>query len=173
MTASARDLFREASTSRPGVPRALPQRGFSLVEIVVVMTVLGIVVATAAPAFNSFLDGQQAKSMTYDLTTDLLLARSEALKRNLRVSIVSSGAGLSGGWTVVMQATNERIGTRNAAAQTVSVLNAPATITFDENGRVAAPSSDVRITVTGGGSTRCVELDLSGRARTALGACPS
>ena len=147
------------------------QRGFTLIELMVVVTILIITLGLTAPSFSAFLHGQQVRSLAYDLTTDLLLARSEALKRNVNVAIARSGDSWSNGWTTATQVANERISTRNPNARSVTILDAPETIVFDVNGRVALPTAEVRITVSAGGASRCVELSLSGRARSSVGAC--
>jgi type IV fimbrial biogenesis protein FimT len=145
------------------------QSGFTLIELMVVVTILVIAIGMGTPSLSAFLQGQQVKGLAYDLTTDLLLARSEALKRNASVSIARSSTSWSSGWTTA--AAGVRISTRNAAAQSVDVSGAPASITFDVNGRVSSPTTDVRITISKAGASRCVELDLSGRARSSVGAC--
>lgn len=149
-------------------------RGFTLVELLTVLTILGIVAAMAAPSMRQFSAGQAAKALAFDITADLLLARSEALKRNASVSISPSGESWERGWTVTSG--TENISRRNALAATVIFSDAPSAITFDVNGRVSAPNSPVRMTITpqGGGSRsakRCIELDLSGRARSRVGEC--
>jgi len=147
------------------------QRGFTLVELMVVVSVLIIVLGAVAPSFRAFLQAQQVKALAFDMTTDLLLARSEALKRNAGVVVARTGSGWNEGWTTAAVATSARISTRNAAALSVTVADAPESITFDIYGRVSSPSADVRITLTAGATSRCIELDLSGRARSTVGAC--
>jgi len=146
-------------------------RGFSLVEVLVVMAVLAVILGSAAPSFVTFLQAQQTRSAAYDLTSDLLLARSEALTRNTRVAIISSASGLRGGWRVATLVDDTTIAARSEAPQTLVFRDAPEVISFDENGRLITPTNDIRITIFGGGSQRCVEIDLAGRARTLIGAC--
>jgi type IV fimbrial biogenesis protein FimT len=145
--------------------------GFTLVEMAVVVSILVVMLGILAPSFVEFLATQQAKALSYDLTADLMLARNEALKRNANVAITRGGTGWEQGWTVATVATNQTLSHRNPAAQAVSVSGAPAAITFDVNGRVIAPLATVRITISSHSSSRCVELDLSGRARSLAGAC--
>ena len=146
-------------------------RGFTLVEMMTVVSILAVLLGIVAPSFSGFLASQQAKALTYDLTSDLMLARNEALKRNASVSITRDGTGWEQGWTVATVATAEQLDHRNAAAQAVTISGAPASITFDPNGRVSAPLGAVRITIGGGPNFRCLQLDPSGRVRSSYGAC--
>jgi type IV fimbrial biogenesis protein FimT len=152
-------------------------RGFTLIEMATVVTVLAVVAAIAAPGMRSFAAGQKVKALAYDLTADLLLARSEALKRNTNVVITPVSGNWKNGWTVA--AGVENLSTRNSSNEAISFTAATATvvptsITFDVNGRASAT---VRMTVESSSSTnstskRCIQLDPSGRARSAVGACP-
>ena len=149
-------------------------RGFTMVELLTVMSILVIILGVMAPSFSEFLAAQQAKGLSYDLTGDLMLARNEALKRNASVTISPAVAGWAQGWSVVSVSGGvpESLSTRNPAAQSVTITCAPATITFDFNGRVSSPAATtVRITISSQSSSRCVQLDPSGRARAVHGAC--
>ncbi|MBW8830078.1 MAG: GspH/FimT family pseudopilin [Burkholderiales bacterium] len=161
-------LHRARRRSITAIPGATS--GFTLIESMVAVAILGVLLAAAAPSFRTFIRDQQVKALALDLTADLLLARSEALKRNASVSIAHSGAGWSDGWTTATSVTNERISTRNASTAAIVFSDAPASITF-VNGRVSSPAVEVRVTLVGIGTSRCVELDLSGRARSSVGAC--
>ena len=142
-----------------------------MVELLTVMSILVIMLGVMAPSFSEFMAAQQAKGLSYDLTGDLMLARNEALKRNASVTVSRGGAGWAQGWSVVSVSDGESLSTRNQAAQSVTISGAPATITFDFNGRVSSPTATVRITISSHSSSRCVQLDPSGRARAMLGAC--
>ncbi|MEO5695696.1 MAG: GspH/FimT family pseudopilin [Burkholderiaceae bacterium] len=158
--------------------KAQRARGFTLIEMLTVVSVLAVVAAIAAPGMRSFAAGQRVKALAYDITADLLLARSEALKRNINVSITPvTGTNWASGWTVDAGAVN--ISSRNAANESLTFTGAPASITFGVNGRVVAPTDPlgVRMTVESDAATndfskRCIELDLSGRARSSVGKCP-
>jgi type IV fimbrial biogenesis protein FimT len=147
-------------------------RGFTLVEMMTVVSILAVMLGIVAPSFSGFLAAQQAKALTYDLTADLMLARNEALKRNGSVSITRDGSGWEQGWTVsTVAAPVTQLDHRNPAAQAVTISNAPPSITFDSNGRVSAPLGSVRMTIGGGSNQRCLQLDPSGRVRSSYGAC--
>ena len=157
--------------------RSPAARGFTLVELMTVLAVLGVVAASAVPGLRSFAASQKVKSLSYDMTTDLLLARSEALKRNVSVNMTATNANWASGWTLT--AGTENISTRNSANESLSFAaspTVPTVITFDVNGRVLAPGTQLRMTVSVTGASadsarRCIQLDLSGRARSVIGAC--
>ena len=52
----------------------------------------------------------------------------------------------------------------------------PTVITVDLNGRVSAPGTQLQMTISVTGASadsakRCIQLDLSGRVRSLIGAC--
>lgn len=145
------------------------QHGFTLIELMVVVTIMVIIVSVATPSFRGLLQSQQVKSMAFDLTSDLLLARSEALKRNANVALVRTGTDWNNGWST--RAAGALISTRNKGKYAVTVTDAPLTVVFDANGRVFFPTDTVRITLESGSAKRCVELGVSGRAKSTVGAC--
>ena len=57
------------------------QRGFTLIELMVVVAVLAIIATLAAPSFRDFILMQRLKSINAQLVTDLQYARSEAATR--------------------------------------------------------------------------------------------
>jgi prepilin-type N-terminal cleavage/methylation domain-containing protein len=63
-------------------------RGFTLVELLVVVAVVAVILTLAAPSFRSMIEMQRLRSITSQLVTDLQFARNEAVQRNtlLRVS---------------------------------------------------------------------------------------
>lgn len=61
--------------------------GFTITEVLVTLAVLGVMVSIAMPSLNGFLENSQLSANTNDLFASLLLARSEAVTRNSRVSL--------------------------------------------------------------------------------------
>ncbi|MBT9501314.1 MAG: GspH/FimT family pseudopilin [Burkholderiaceae bacterium] len=58
------------------------QRGFTLVELMIGLVVLGVLAAVALPAFQDFRLVQRLKSIHAQVVTDMQFARSEAVTRN-------------------------------------------------------------------------------------------
>jgi len=86
-------------------------RGFTLVELMVVVAIVAILVGMAVPSFKSMIQSSAMSSIVNTFLADTRLARSEAIKRSLHVVMCrsnapeattltcSSGAGASGnGW---------------------------------------------------------------------------
>lgn len=68
--------------------RRLPaRRGLTLIELMVVVALVAILAALAAPSFKRLIDVQRLRSISAALVTDLQFARSEAASRNERVFV--------------------------------------------------------------------------------------
>jgi type IV fimbrial biogenesis protein FimT len=65
-------------------------RGFTLVELLVVLAVGSILLAIAVPGYAFLMNTSRLAAITNDLVTALHLARSEAIKRGIRVTVCKS-----------------------------------------------------------------------------------
>lgn len=55
--------------------------GFTLIELIVTLTIAGILIALAAPAMQTFIQDQRLTNQANEFIADLNIARSEAIKR--------------------------------------------------------------------------------------------
>jgi type IV fimbrial biogenesis protein FimT len=85
--------------------------GFTLIELMITVTMVAILIGIAAPSFTSWVTTVRVTGQANDLFSDLLLARSEAVKRDVQVAICASttgtdcdGADWSTGWVVIVDA---------------------------------------------------------------------
>jgi len=151
-----------------------PMLGFTLIELMITIAILAITVSLAAPAFRELLVAQRIRSVAYDMTSDLVLARSEAVKRGQAVTIAPDAGGWTAGWSVRVPASADLIASRSASGSGVSFTTSPGTITFDINGRLGTSGTVVRFQISDGGTrNRCISLDPSGRPKSSIAACPS
>ena len=79
-----------------------PQAAYTLVELLVSLTVAGVLLALSVPSLNQMLQTQKSISLLNSFVASLHLARGEAIKRNARAVMCKSANGLScssdGGW---------------------------------------------------------------------------
>lgn len=61
--------------------------GFTLLELITAVSVAGILLGIGIPAFNNMIRDSQIAAESGTLYTAMTLARSEALKRGIRVSV--------------------------------------------------------------------------------------
>jgi type IV fimbrial biogenesis protein FimT len=74
-----------------------PQRaaGFTLVEMMIALSILAILLVIAVPSFRDASLGARLASIANDMSASVQLARSEAIKRNAAVRLCASSDGSS------------------------------------------------------------------------------
>ena len=159
------------NTSTPGI-RNFAQRGFTLIEAMVVISIMAILAGTSVSSFVWLNQSTQIRGATFDLIADLDFARSEAVKRNADVVVAPRNGDWVNGWTIAFGANVLRA--RDPVGAAVAFASAPATLTFDGGGRASLVTvSNFQICPPSGGSTtgRTVRLDPSGLSRSAKTPC--
>jgi type IV fimbrial biogenesis protein FimT len=68
-------------------------QGFTLIELMVTVAVIAIVAAVAMPGMVALVNSYRLTGASGELTAALQLARSEAIRRNARVTVCSSADG--------------------------------------------------------------------------------
>lgn len=149
--------------------------GFTLVELLTVITIIAIGSAIAMPSLRAALVAQRVRGASTDLMSSLLLARSEAIKRSDLVRVEPrSGDDWSNGWRVVGVAAGDQIDIKDALGDGAYVSRAPASIVYERHGRLTTVGI-VRIELTDSVSStrnRCVAVDPAGLPRLVAGSCP-
>jgi len=94
-----------------GVARTDRVRGFTLIEVLVVLVVITVLASLATPSFRSMILSNRAAGAASALQVSLNLARSEAVRRgsDARVTIAANTAAgqWSNGWTVFLDKTSD------------------------------------------------------------------
>ena len=180
---SAGDVDRSPAVKR-GHRSGSRRRGFTLIELMVTITVLAILLAVAVPSFDGIRLSNRLTSYATDLLAGSQLARTEAIKRNAPVTMCVSANGTScatsGGWEtgwIVLSGTTV-IHQQPAAAAGYKLTEGGGTtsLTFESTGvgAVQATFTICRASPSVGGQERVVKISATGRAsitRTALGTC--
>lgn len=141
--------------------------GFTLIELMIVLAIIVVLGAAAAPSFATLVANQRGRAAASDLYAALTLARSEAIKRNLPVSLLpASSDNWTAGWRI-SNPTDSGHPLLVHGALANGTIAGPATVVYLASGRVQAgalPSFDVSFPHAS--VRRCVQVDLGGRVTT-------
>ena|SRR5438045_6796313 len=158
----------------PCRPQRLP--GFTIIELMTALVILGILVMVAIPSFNDLVVGTRIKGAASDIYGALSFARSEAIKRNANVTIgpLTAGGQWVNGWqvTAVIAGTPTVLATHGALNNLT--VECPAgtactqPLTYARNGRLSSGTVALNVDVASPPTPRrvpmrCVNIDLSGR----------
>jgi type IV fimbrial biogenesis protein FimT len=125
-------------------------RGFTLLELVVAMTITGMLLMLGMPSFTTFLRNSEVRSTAESISNGLRAARSEATRLNRPVSFTLA-AGTDASWTInifnpigatLIQPPIQEY-SRFEVGKSAQVARLPASaiaVTFNGLGRIISPS---------------------------------
>ena len=146
--------------------------GFTLIELMVTVSVLAILAALSAPSFRTLLTGLRVSSTAYALVSDLSVARNEAVKRGVNVQLSPNiTSDWTQGWSVSIASPATTIRQQGGSGNGVTFSSSPASITFGADGRSTSTTVSKFSLTNGSGKNVCVSLDPSGLPRSASRAC--
>ena len=123
----------------------MAQRGFTLLEMMVTISVLVILASIASPNMAPFIAKQRMKALAQDITDSIQLARSEALANgNLYQLIPTNEKSWSQGWRIELMDSNGKNSVfkrydsvpSNILINSTTRTNDKKIITFDQNARI-------------------------------------
>lgn len=151
-------------------PKPRRDAGFTVIEMLVTLTILGILVSLAVPSFRDLILSSRVRSGASDLYAALVYSRSEAIKRNTNITLTPVAGGWANGWQIAAGAT---VLATHGAFSNLRVdcpggTTCTQTLTYGRNGRLSSggislvvdtlvPSTPRRVAL------RCVNVDISGR----------
>lgn len=140
------------------------QAGFTLVELVIVITIVAGLIVIGVPSMSEMIATQKVRGTADELFLDLTYARSEAIKRNGTVQVIRAGANWTEGWTVNTGGTvlRAQAGTKGVSASDAN----PTNVSFTGDGRVTGVAGTLNFSFSSGNalvSMRCVSVTPSGR----------
>jgi len=163
------------------------------------LTLLAILIALVTPSFRGLLADNRAAAQANALVGSLMLARSEAIKRNAPVVLCRSNSGTScagseweDGWILwadmdrdgtldpddgdgIPEAGEEMILQVQQSLQGRFDLSATgSSVTYRPDGTIAGAADAFELVPPGGDTAhgRCIEIQVTGRPQVTKGACP-
>ena len=73
------------------------QRGFSIVELAVTITIVAILMMLGMPSFSEYINNARLGAVAQSFYSGLSLARSEAIRRNVQVEFVMTNTAIGPG----------------------------------------------------------------------------
>ena len=144
--------------------RAAFQRGFTMIEIIIVVAVMGVLLTIAVPSFVSFTSSQKVKTASFDLYAAMMFARSEAIKRKVTVTVAPASGDWKDGWTVVAAGVAAPLRTQDSLSGVT--FSGATSVVYRLDGRLTSGSAvgvliqpliaDASI------KNRCIRIDLTG-----------
>jgi len=136
-------------------------RGFTLLEVMIVIMIVGVLATIAIPAFSTWRENQAVRSATQTLMAQLKQARVLALSENRSVSITFTSTSYV--FDAGSSATCDRCKNETVALSSFSSrlsLSPTTTRTFSSRGTANSGT----ITLTAGAASRAITINIIGRA---------
>ena len=164
-------------------PQAQRQRGITLVEAAITLTILAVLVCSAAPSFSGLIERQRLGGLAAQLASDVQFVRSTSVWRNepLRLSFYSAAWGScyvvhsgarhqcsceADGPAAVCTADAVQLKTVSVPAATgLSVQANVGSILFDPLHGTSTPAGTLRVMSVAAGSVHHI-VNVLGRVRT-------
>ncbi|MFO1433639.1 MAG: GspH/FimT family pseudopilin [Candidatus Competibacteraceae bacterium] len=159
-------------------------KGFTLIEMMITVAIAAILLTVAVPGFQAFIANNRLSTQANTFISSLQLARSEAIKRNLSVTVCQSGDGQScnttngfeQGWIVFVDPDNSNtrdtgeaiILANQGLPQGMSLTGGRTAISYRADGTVA-PLNNTTLHLCHQGNTngRDIVINVTGRIRVA------
>jgi prepilin-type N-terminal cleavage/methylation domain-containing protein len=167
-------LHNSAAEASPNFNNTASRKGdggFTLLEVLITVVVLGIFASIAAPGWLGFINRQRVRTVNDRVFQSLRLAQSEAKRAKRNVTITFSVPPVdpptvtfnpplaTGGSTQTLDAGGEiKPGIITLTVNTPAATIPPNSITFDYQGNLTTNTTPFYVTVTasGGGTRQCV-----------------
>ncbi len=147
-------------------------RGFTLIELMIVLALLAIVATVALPGFTNLIESSRITSTTNSLVGLLNFARSEAIRHGRTIAVVPIGGDYANG--VAVQVGGGDLRTIEGPPGNLTIaMTAGAALSFRANG-LSGQANDVSYQVCGESGNRGTQITVTqgGQIRSESVVCP-
>lgn len=161
-----------ADARRTNASDSLPARGFTLVKLLVTISIVAVLAGLAMPSFSNLVASQRVRSAGTDLHTALTKARSEALKRNASVRLEPKEENnWTRGWRIVEVSAPTTILEDHNGFQGIT-MTGPADVVYASSGRIRGTSMpSFQLSGSATAAVSCISVNLSGMPAQRSSSC--
>jgi len=169
------------------LPRQRKEHGFTMIELLITIVIIGILTAAALPSFKEFIINQRIKTASFDFVSSLAFTRSEAIKSNKNIALLPKNAlQLELGWEV-RESSTEPVRKDQSTYPSITISCISGTIcqysmfrpscnnvTYTPDGRIfnsASGTFEISSDMISNPQKRCISVDGSGRVFSKRGGC--
>ncbi len=157
-------------------------QGFTLIEVMIAITIIGLVLALALPNFREFLQNNRTSSQANDIIAMIALGKSEALGRGRPVQVLAGTGDWSDGYVMTVDIDRNGVFT-DADDEVIVEYEAPSQATllhgggdgeiiFRSNGLLASGLEfTLRAENCFGENNRLIEVSRTGTVRITRNPC--
>lgn len=175
------------------------KHGFTLIELMITLAVLGVLIAVAAPSFTNLVASNRASSVSTEVAGAIMFARAEAVKRGKRVTMcksvttdqaspicdASGSSSWANGWLIftdtgtigTVDGTDVRLRVAQPAIRDGSIVSSISNfnnyLSFDSRGNFVPSGTELTtsIQICYNHHQRTIEIAPTGRLHTIVGTC--